>query len=114
MIRDRREVVEGQLAIAVADRHRFEDDPVGEVAVVLLQPREDVRDRLDHDAAPLPSQNRSAQRVVLLAVWPQLSEISFAAENRTRDPLGEDGPRKLYTDPFPAQGLITLTLEQDA
>jgi urate oxidase/2-oxo-4-hydroxy-4-carboxy-5-ureidoimidazoline decarboxylase len=48
----------------------------------------------------------------VLQRWPQLSEISFAAENRTRDPVGEDGPHKLYTDPFPAQGLITLTLER--
>jgi urate oxidase len=44
--------------------------------------------------------------------WPQLAEISFAAENHTRDPVGEDGPRKVYTDPFPAQGLITLTLDR--
>jgi urate oxidase len=50
----------------------------------------------------------------VLERWPQLSEVSFGAENRTRDPVGEDGPRKLYTDPFPAQGLITLTLERDA
>jgi urate oxidase / 2-oxo-4-hydroxy-4-carboxy-5-ureidoimidazoline decarboxylase len=50
----------------------------------------------------------------VLASWPQLSEVSFSAENRTRDPVGEDGPRKLYTDPFPAQGLITLTLERGA
>jgi urate oxidase / 2-oxo-4-hydroxy-4-carboxy-5-ureidoimidazoline decarboxylase len=46
----------------------------------------------------------------MLATWPQLAEVSFAAENHTRDPAGEDGDRKLYTDPFPAQGLITLTL----
>jgi urate oxidase len=52
------------------------------------------------------------QRV--LERWPQLAEVSFSAENRTRDPVGEDGPRKLYTDPFPAQGLITLTLERGA
>jgi urate oxidase len=50
----------------------------------------------------------------VLAVWPQLSEVSFAAENRTRDPVGEDGSRRLYTDPFPAQGLITLRLERGA
>jgi urate oxidase/2-oxo-4-hydroxy-4-carboxy-5-ureidoimidazoline decarboxylase len=50
------------------------------------------------------------QRV--LARWPQLSEIHFEAENHTRDPAGEDGARKVYTDPFPAQGLITLTLER--
>jgi urate oxidase/2-oxo-4-hydroxy-4-carboxy-5-ureidoimidazoline decarboxylase len=50
----------------------------------------------------------------VLERWPQLSEVSFGAENRTRDPVGEDGSRKLYTDPFPAQGLITLTLERGA
>jgi urate oxidase / 2-oxo-4-hydroxy-4-carboxy-5-ureidoimidazoline decarboxylase len=48
----------------------------------------------------------------VLERWPQLAEVSFAAENRTRDPVGEDGSRKLYTDPFPAQGLITLTLDR--
>ena len=48
-----------------------------------------------------------------LGRWPQLAEISFAAENHTRDPHGEEGARKLYTDPFPAQGLITLTLERE-
>ena len=48
-----------------------------------------------------------------LARWPQLSAISFEAENHTRDPQGEEGARKLYTDPFPAQGLITLTLERE-
>ncbi|HET8949703.1 MAG TPA: urate oxidase [Solirubrobacteraceae bacterium] len=46
----------------------------------------------------------------MLASWPQLAEVSFAAENHTRDPAGADGDRKLYTDPFPAQGLITLTM----
>jgi urate oxidase / 2-oxo-4-hydroxy-4-carboxy-5-ureidoimidazoline decarboxylase len=50
--------------------------------------------------------------VRVLERWPQLAEVSFAAENRTRDPVGEDGPRTLYTDPFPAQGLITLTLDR--
>jgi urate oxidase/2-oxo-4-hydroxy-4-carboxy-5-ureidoimidazoline decarboxylase len=48
-----------------------------------------------------------------LARWPQLAEISFTAENHTRDPVGEEGARKLYTDPFPAQGLITLTMERE-
>jgi urate oxidase / 2-oxo-4-hydroxy-4-carboxy-5-ureidoimidazoline decarboxylase len=49
----------------------------------------------------------------VLARWEQLSEVRFEAENHTRDPVGEDGDRKLYTDPFPAQGLITLTLERE-
>jgi urate oxidase/2-oxo-4-hydroxy-4-carboxy-5-ureidoimidazoline decarboxylase len=48
----------------------------------------------------------------MLERWPQLTEVAFAAENHTRDPVGEDGPRKVYTDPFPAQGLITLTLDR--
>ena len=48
----------------------------------------------------------------MLDRWPQLAEIRFEAENHTRDPAGEDGARKIYTDPFPAQGLITLTLER--
>ena len=46
----------------------------------------------------------------LLADRAEIAEVSFTAENHTRDPVGEDGGRKVYTDPFPAQGLITLTL----
>jgi urate oxidase / 2-oxo-4-hydroxy-4-carboxy-5-ureidoimidazoline decarboxylase len=46
----------------------------------------------------------------LLADHPEIAEITFTAENHTRDPVGEEGGRKVYTDPFPAQGLITLTL----
>ena len=48
----------------------------------------------------------------MLDRWPELAAIRFDAENHTRDPAGEDGARKIYTDPFPAQGLITLTLER--
>jgi urate oxidase len=48
----------------------------------------------------------------LLADHGQLAEVSFVAENHTRDPVGEEGERKVYTDPFPAQGLITLALER--
>jgi urate oxidase / 2-oxo-4-hydroxy-4-carboxy-5-ureidoimidazoline decarboxylase len=46
----------------------------------------------------------------VLERWEQLSEVSFTAENHTRDPVGEYEGTKVYTDPFPAQGLITLTL----
>jgi urate oxidase/2-oxo-4-hydroxy-4-carboxy-5-ureidoimidazoline decarboxylase len=49
----------------------------------------------------------------MLARWPELAEVHFDAENHTRDPAGDDGLRKIYTDPFPAQGLITLTLERE-
>ena len=46
----------------------------------------------------------------LLADRDEIAEISFTAENHTRDPVGEDAGRKVFTDPFPAEGLITLTL----
>jgi urate oxidase len=46
----------------------------------------------------------------LLADRPEIAEITFTAENHTRDPVGQAGERRVYTDPFPAQGLITLTL----
>ena len=48
----------------------------------------------------------------MLDRWPQLAEVRFEAENHTRDPAGEDGARKVYTAPFPAHGLITLTLDR--
>ncbi|MGH2532597.1 MAG: factor-independent urate hydroxylase [Thermomicrobiales bacterium] len=47
--------------------------------------------------------------------FPQLAEISFDAENRTRDPFSESetDPRvKVYSDPFPAYGGITLTMRR--
>ena len=49
----------------------------------------------------------------LLARFPQLQEISFEAQNRTRDPMGvseTDERVKVYSDPFSAYGLIKLTL----
>jgi urate oxidase len=52
---------------------------------------------------------------VLLDRFPQLAEVSFSAQNRTRDPLGEytgDEPVRVFTDPFPAYGTIRLTLRR--
>lgn len=49
----------------------------------------------------------------LLERFPQLAEVSFAAQNRTRDPVAEsatDPKVKVYSDPFPAYGEITLTM----
>jgi urate oxidase len=51
----------------------------------------------------------------LLDRFPQLSEVGFRAENRTRDPYGEStaDPRiRVYSDPFPAYGEITLTMRR--
>lgn len=52
----------------------------------------------------------------LLARFPQLAEISFDAQNRTRDPVAEskeDPKLKVYSDPFPAYGMIKLTLTRE-
>ena len=43
-----------------------------------------------------------------LARLPQLAEIGFSAQNRTRDPYGGG----VYSDPFNAFGTITLTMRR--
>jgi urate oxidase len=53
--------------------------------------------------------------VRLLERFPQMAEISFEGQNRTRDPMGEsetDPKQKVYSDPFPAYGLIKLTMSR--
>jgi urate oxidase len=53
----------------------------------------------------------------LLDRFPQLAEVSFDAQNRTRDPYFEsetDPQVKVYSDPFPAYGGITLTMRRGA
>jgi urate oxidase len=55
-----------------------------------------------------------AQR--LLRRFAQLSEVSFAAHNRTKDPVAtcdSDAKVKVYSEPFPAYGTINLTLTRD-
>lgn len=49
----------------------------------------------------------------LLARFPSLVEVSFVAQNRTRDPFytsEHDERVKVYSDPFPAYGEITLRM----
>jgi urate oxidase len=51
----------------------------------------------------------------LLDRFPQLAEVGFRAENRTRDPYGESDtdPRiRVYSDPFSAYGEITLRISR--
>lgn len=49
----------------------------------------------------------------ILERFPQLDEVEFTATNRTRDPFGgQDGGPKVYSDPFPAYGNITLKLRR--
>jgi urate oxidase/2-oxo-4-hydroxy-4-carboxy-5-ureidoimidazoline decarboxylase len=77
----------------------------------------ELRDHLAHTFDDFVSE--SIQHLVhematrALARWPQLREIELRAENHTRDPAHEEGERIVYTDPFPAQGLITLTMERE-
>lgn len=50
-----------------------------------------------------------------MARFPQLAEIRFDALNRTRDPYGqrEDDERvRVFSDPFPAYGRLTLTMRR--
>jgi urate oxidase len=53
----------------------------------------------------------------ILSRFPQLAEVSFEAHNRTPDPVAvsdSDDKVKVYSSPFPAYGLIRLTLRQGA
>jgi urate oxidase len=53
----------------------------------------------------------------LLARFPQMAAVSFAAQNRLWDTafVADDDPQvKVYTDPRPPYGLITLTLRREA
>jgi len=52
----------------------------------------------------------------LLERFPQLAEVRFAAQNRTRDPFhtSEGNPEvRVYSDPFPAFGTITLRMARE-
>lgn len=53
----------------------------------------------------------------ILARFPQLAEVSFEAQNRTRDPAAvssSDERVKVFTDPFSAYGMIKLTITRNA
>lgn len=52
----------------------------------------------------------------ILERFPQLVEVRFTAQNRTRDPfqVSDDDPEvKVYSDPFPAYGEITLRMTRN-
>jgi urate oxidase len=52
----------------------------------------------------------------ILDRFPQLASVSFAAQNRTRDPVAareDDNKVRVYSDPFPAFGLIKLTMTRN-
>jgi urate oxidase len=53
----------------------------------------------------------------ILDRFPQLASVRFVAQNRTRDPFAADPDRpevKVYSDPFPAFGEITLQMSRNA
>jgi len=53
----------------------------------------------------------------LLTRFPQLAEVAFEAQNRTRDLViasSEDDKVKVYSDPFSAYGMIKLTMDRNA
>ncbi len=82
-------------------------------------PAEHVRDLVNTVFAEFVSE--SIQHLVhemgtrLLARFPQLAEVSFEAQNRTPDPVAvseSDERVKVYSAPFPAFGLIRLTMRR--
>lgn len=49
----------------------------------------------------------------LLTRFPQMAEVCFDGQNRTRDPIAAsetDSKQRVYSDPFPAYGMIKLTM----
>ena len=49
----------------------------------------------------------------MLARFPQLAEVTFEAQNQTPDPMAQSATNpevKVYSAPFPAFGIIKLTL----
>jgi urate oxidase / 2-oxo-4-hydroxy-4-carboxy-5-ureidoimidazoline decarboxylase len=109
------ERVDRPLFIHLDVHWRYADVADAEGGGRYVQPRA-VRDRVAATFDDFVSE--SIQHLVyeigrrLLADYGQLAEVSFRAENHTRDPAGEDGARRVFTAPFPAQGLITLTLDR--
>jgi urate oxidase len=94
------------------------EDAIGEGRYV---PAEQVRDLIRAVFHEFVSE--SIQHLVhemglrLLDRFPQLAEVSFDAQNRTRDPFFEsetDPTVKVYSDPFPAFGGIKLTMRRGA
>jgi urate oxidase / 2-oxo-4-hydroxy-4-carboxy-5-ureidoimidazoline decarboxylase len=52
----------------------------------------------------------------LLDRFPQMAEVSFEGHNLTRDPIAAsetDPKQKVYSDPFPAYGLLKLTMARE-
>jgi urate oxidase len=61
----------------------------------------------------------------MLDRFPQISAVTFAAQNRTPDPVavsagapssgtGDAGRVRVYTSPFSAYGLIKLTMQRNS
>ena len=108
------------LSISMDVRWRYTDpDDMLDVARGRYVPPEQMRDLLAVTFDDFVSE--SIQHLLhelgrrVMARFPQLAEISFDALNRTRDPDGqrEDNPRvKVYSDPFPAYGRITLAMRR--
>ncbi len=99
--------------------YRDVHDLLGETAIAYV-PAEQVRDLCGAVFHEFVSE--SIQHLVheignrMLSRFPQLGEVRFVAQNRTRDPFltSEADPSvKVYSDPFPAYGEITLRLGRD-
>lgn len=84
-------------------------------------PAEQMRDLINATFADFVSE--SIQHLIheigqrIFARFPQLADVSFNALNKTRDPYGQrqdDDRVRVYSDPFPAFGRLTLTMRRNA
>lgn len=116
------ERVDRPLFIALDVLWRYNDTaPFTDPTHTLYVPSEQVRDIVQDVFHEFVSE--SIQHLVhemglrVLARFPQLAEVSFEGQNRTRDLFvaSSAGERvKVYTDPFSAYGMIKLTIGRNS
>ncbi len=116
------ERVDRPLFIALDVLWRYSDTaPLADPTHTLYVPSEQVRDIVQDVFHEFVSE--SIQHLVhemglcVLARFPQLAEVSFEGQNRTRDLFVASGAEervKVYTDPFSAYGMIKLTIGRNS
>ncbi len=116
------ERVDRPLFISLDVLWRYSDAaPLADAMHVHYVPSEQVRDIVQDAFHEFVSE--SIQHLVyemgqrILARFPQLAEVSFEGLNRTRDLVvasSADERIKVYSDPFPAFGMIKLTISRNA
>ncbi len=113
------ERVDRPLFIALDVFWKYADTtPLADIDHLRYVPAEQVRDLVQSVFHEFVSE--SIQHLVhemgqrILARFPQLVEVSFEGQNRTRDLVVATEKAKVYTDPFSAYGVIKLTISRNS